>query len=60
MPRASEVTLTPPEGIPAHSEGAGSAALPVMAAAAPLGTGRVDEVDESDAGLGDDTAVTFR
>jgi hypothetical protein len=31
-----------------------------MAAAAPLGTGQVDAVDESDAGLGDDAAVTFR
>ena len=31
-----------------------------MAASAPLGTTRVDAVDESDDGLGDQTAVTFR
>jgi hypothetical protein len=59
-PPAEVVALTPPEGIPAHVEGAGAAALPVMAAAAPLGTGQVDAVDESDDGLGDDAAVTFR
>ncbi len=57
---AEVLALTPPEGIPAHVEGAGTAALPVMAAAGPLGTGQVDEVDESDAGLRDDAAVTFR
>ncbi|MGZ6163773.1 MAG: hypothetical protein ACXWLS_10615, partial [Myxococcaceae bacterium] len=57
---AEVVALTPPEGIPAHVEGAGAAALPVLAAAAPLGTGQVDEVDESDAGLHDDAAITFR
>ena len=39
----SSVALTPPEGIPAQVEGARpSVALPVMAAAVPLGTARVD------------------
>ena len=57
---ADAVTLTPPEGIPAQVEPAGEASLPAMAAAAPLGDGRVDGVDESDDGLGDQTSLTFR
>jgi hypothetical protein len=55
-----DVALTPPEGIPAHVEGAGGVAVPVMAVAAPLGTGGVDETDGPDADLGDDAALTFR
>jgi hypothetical protein len=51
------VVLTPPEGIPAEVERPAEAA---MAAAAPLGTSDVDSVDESDGGLGDGTAITFR
>jgi hypothetical protein len=31
-----------------------------MAAAAPLGANGVDSVDESDSGIHDETAVTFR
>jgi predicted phosphodiesterase len=53
------VALTPPEGIPAQAE-LGPEAMPVMAAASPLGTAHADSVDESDGGLGDETAVTFR
>jgi predicted phosphodiesterase len=51
------VVLTPPEGIPAEAERPAEAA---MAAAAPLGSTDVDSVDESDGGLGDGKAVTFR
>jgi hypothetical protein len=51
------VVLTPPEGSPAEVERPAEAA---MAAAAPLGTAGVDSVDESDDGLGDKTAITFR
>src|SRR5262249_37246344 len=58
-PPPAPVALTPPEGIPARAE-RGPEAMPVMAAAAPLGTTHVDSVDESDGGLGDETAVTFR
>ena len=58
-PPPAPVALTPPEGIPAQAE-RGPEAVPVMAAAAPLGTTQVDSVDESDGSLGDETAVTFR
>jgi hypothetical protein len=54
------VVLTPPEGIPAQVERAAQAPVSVMAAAVPLGTGRIDEVDESDPSLGDGTVLTFR
>jgi len=53
------VVLTPPEGIPAQVEHPDEA-MPAMAAAAPLGNGQVDAVDESDGGLADESAVTFR
>jgi hypothetical protein len=58
-PAPGPVALTPPEGIPAQAE-CGPEAMPVMAAGTPLGTASVDSVDESDAGLADETAVTFR
>ena len=54
------MVLTTPEGIPAQLERTPEAAVPVMAATAPLGTTRVDAVDESDDGLGEESAVTFR
>ena len=53
------VVLTPPEGIPAQAE-CGPEAVSVLAAAPPLGTDHVDSVDESDGGIGDERAVTFR
>ena len=56
----SRVALTPPEGIPAQVECPGEAVVPVIAAAVPIGTARIDSVDESDDGLADETAVTFR
>jgi predicted phosphodiesterase len=59
-PPPSPVVLTPPEGIPEQVGHTPEAALPVMAASVPLGPTRVDAVDESDDGLGDEPAVTFR
>jgi hypothetical protein len=59
-PVPAPVVLTPPEGIPAQVERPVEAVVPVMAAVAPLGREGVDSVDESDAGLADETAVTFR
>jgi len=59
-PPSAPVVLTTPEGIPAQLERTPEAAVPVMAATAPLGTTRVDAVDESDDGLGEESAVTFR
>jgi len=59
-PATAPVGLTPPEGIPAQVEHPTEAVVPVLAAAVPLGRTGVDSVDESDAGLSDETAVTFR
>lgn len=59
-PPLAPVVLTPPEGIPAQGERTPEAALPGMAASPQLGTTRVDAVDQSDDGLGDEAAVTFR
>jgi len=58
-PPSAPVALTPPEGIPAQAE-CGPDPVMAAAAAAPLATAHVDPVDESDDGLGDETAVTFR
>jgi len=58
-PPPAPVVLTPPEGIPAQADCAPEA-VAAMAAAPPLGTDHVDSVDESDGGIGDETAVTFR
>ena len=58
-PPLAPVALTPPEGIPATVERVAEAVIPVMAAA-PLGDGRVDGVDESDGELPDENAVSFR
>ena len=54
-PPSAPVALTPPEGIPAQAE-CGPEAMPVMAAA-PVAS---DSRDDSDAGPGEGTAVTFR
>jgi predicted phosphodiesterase len=59
-PVQTPVAPTPPEGIPAQVESPVQAVVPVMAAVTPLGTARVESVEESDGGLRDETAVTFR
>ena len=59
-PVPAPVALPPPEGIPGQVERPVETVVPVMAAVTPLGRAGVDSVDESDAGLADETAVTFR